>query len=470
MTVTQYIGARYVPLFADPLDWDIQKEYEPLTIVYWQGNSYTSRQAVPKGIDVSNEEYWALTGNYNAQIEQYRREVAAYDGRITDNAAAIAKEVQDRMAQDNELAARLASTEGTLSALGTAANKNWTGTLNDSTDLIASNAVNSALKTANSNIGTVSATANANKDMLSKMARRGHTLIVIGDSFSTTSGSPASEAPLWHTRVAQRLGLTVDNRAVAGRGFTTVAGNSFNEQAQAVVNDYKSKQDEIYDIVVFGGWNDINQNPTSDTMTSAVSTCFNTIRDGLPNAPVTIMGCNTFVDNRIRSNISARRITQIMARQSAARGFRFIDMHLLNIGDSNYFKDDGHPNALGEASFAAAYMGTSDDLINYPYSVANLTDCLENCNGTFNAYIRQNHLKCYINITSASGTPRIHIPYGLETLGNIPVMCMKNGNDDTPIPLYIEQASASNNWQTTFTFPTYRTLTYPIRGIIDVFV
>ena len=55
MSVTQYIGARYVPLFADPLTWDITKAYEALTIVYYQGNSFTSRQAVPAGIDITND-------------------------------------------------------------------------------------------------------------------------------------------------------------------------------------------------------------------------------------------------------------------------------------------------------------------------------------------------------------------------------------------------------------------------------
>ena len=81
--VTQYIGARYVPLFADPLDWNSQMEYEPLTIVLNQGNSFTSRQFVPKGIDISNTDFWANTGNYNAQIEQYRNEVYAFNERIT---------------------------------------------------------------------------------------------------------------------------------------------------------------------------------------------------------------------------------------------------------------------------------------------------------------------------------------------------------------------------------------------------
>lgn len=70
-----YTGARYVPLFADPAQWDNTKAYEPLTIVLNEGNSYTSKTFVPVGVDISNEMYWALTGNYNAQVEAYRQEV-----------------------------------------------------------------------------------------------------------------------------------------------------------------------------------------------------------------------------------------------------------------------------------------------------------------------------------------------------------------------------------------------------------
>jgi hypothetical protein len=94
MAVTQYVGARYVPLFADPLEWDKNTPYESFIIVYNNGNSYTSKQYVPAGIDISNESYWALTGNYNAQIEQYRAEVKQYDARITANDTAIKAEVE----------------------------------------------------------------------------------------------------------------------------------------------------------------------------------------------------------------------------------------------------------------------------------------------------------------------------------------------------------------------------------------
>ena len=84
MSVREYIGARYIPLFADPIDWDIDSSYEPLTVVKYQGASYVSKRSVPEGIELLNTDYWILWADYNAQLEQYRQEVLAFDGRITD--------------------------------------------------------------------------------------------------------------------------------------------------------------------------------------------------------------------------------------------------------------------------------------------------------------------------------------------------------------------------------------------------
>lgn len=84
-----YTGMRYVPVFADPAEWSSANSYEPLEIVIHEGSSYTSKTFVPVGIDISDPQYWALTGNYNAQVEQYRQEVLKFDGRINANAQAI---------------------------------------------------------------------------------------------------------------------------------------------------------------------------------------------------------------------------------------------------------------------------------------------------------------------------------------------------------------------------------------------
>lgn len=68
-----YIGSRYVPIFDG--DWDNTKVYEPLTIVNYNGGSYTSKQTVPAGTAPTNTTYWALTGNYNGQIANLQQQI-----------------------------------------------------------------------------------------------------------------------------------------------------------------------------------------------------------------------------------------------------------------------------------------------------------------------------------------------------------------------------------------------------------
>ena len=94
MAVREYIGARYIPLFSDPIEWDETLAYEPLTVVINAGNSYVSKQYVPAGTPLPttaerSNDYWLLWADFNAQIEQYRAEVETYSGRINANAEAI---------------------------------------------------------------------------------------------------------------------------------------------------------------------------------------------------------------------------------------------------------------------------------------------------------------------------------------------------------------------------------------------
>jgi hypothetical protein len=81
MMNNKYTGARYVPLIMDA--WDANIAYEPLTVVlYTDGNSYTSKTYPPKGTIPTNTTYWALTGNYNAQVEAYRTEVTTVNNNV----------------------------------------------------------------------------------------------------------------------------------------------------------------------------------------------------------------------------------------------------------------------------------------------------------------------------------------------------------------------------------------------------
>ena len=69
----QYVGARYVPKLMG--EWNKTLQYEALSIVTYMGNSFTSKIPVPPNIEIDNTNYWVNTGNYNAQVEGYRKEV-----------------------------------------------------------------------------------------------------------------------------------------------------------------------------------------------------------------------------------------------------------------------------------------------------------------------------------------------------------------------------------------------------------
>lgn len=80
MSVRQYIGARYVPLIMGT--YEDGRTYEPLSVVTYLGASYTSKKTTPAGILPTNTEYWVCTGNYNAQVEEYRQSVVNYQKEV----------------------------------------------------------------------------------------------------------------------------------------------------------------------------------------------------------------------------------------------------------------------------------------------------------------------------------------------------------------------------------------------------
>lgn len=117
---SQYVGARYVPKFADPIEWDTERGYESLTIVTYKGESYTSKCPVPPGIDIKNTRYWALTGAYNAQVEEYKNQVKDLSEQVT-GFASDNKEFREKITQydkDNaEMKNSVASTVARVDAL-----------------------------------------------------------------------------------------------------------------------------------------------------------------------------------------------------------------------------------------------------------------------------------------------------------------------------------------------------------------
>ena len=190
--VRQYVGARYVPVFANPLEWSDTREYEPLTIVTHQGNSFTSMQSVPTGIDIADTAYWALTGNFNAQVEAYRAEVRAFDDRINANAAAIS--------------------------------------------------ANAAAISANT-----AAIAQENTD------RTTNVMLAFGDSYGVDT---ISQGPVWCEITANKLQATeLHNYCVGGATFNTTKEKNFFVQVDKAISEIKNPEYVKY-VGIVGGTND----------------------------------------------------------------------------------------------------------------------------------------------------------------------------------------------------------------------
>lgn len=298
-SVREYIGARYVPVFANPAQWDNGREYEPLTIVMNEGNSYTSTQYVPTGIDINNETYWALTGNYNAQVEAYRKEVQTFDNRITTNT----NDIETNMAEIADL-------------------KKSVNSINTKTS-----------------------------DKI---------FIVIGDSFSTNVGSDPSGTPLWHTIVANKMGWTVDNFAVNGTGFVAGGNDNFINQLNRVIAKYPTGEG-IAHIAVFGGWNDvrIDANPNNEILNMAIS--INSHYPNIPctfmlgNTFVNqIIGTNALLSTLYNSGVFF-----CMTRGIRVIDMSMVNIgHNVAFNNVNNIIGAGHPNKYGEATFASIFMGS----------------------------------------------------------------------------------------------------------------
>lgn len=306
--VRQYVGARYVPVFADPLEWSDTIGYEPLTVVLHEGNSYTSRQSVPVGIDIGNTTYWAETGNYNAQIEAYRQEVLAYDGRITANANAIAAETQ---ARESEVAEAMADIAAETQAR-----------INGDNEL--------ALRI----------------DSLSKQTpvqdENGRNAVFIGDSFMAPTASYPQKLAYF---TAQLLGWTMYNYAYGGSGWVDEAGASMNfyHQIQKAAQQIDIPVADVDYIVIGGGFNDWND-PTPLTYNQLYSAALQTIKEAraqFPNAQIIaipMMFRNYGVDTHMHDLYSAI-VAGIAASGVAVKVIK--DAYMWQLGFKNV--DGVHP-------------------------------------------------------------------------------------------------------------------------------
>lgn len=266
--VREYIGARYVPVFADPAEWDDTRGYEPLTIVLHKGNSFTSTQYVPTGIDISNTEYWLETGNWNAQIEAYREEVRHFDGRIEQNAngieantAAIASETTARENADTAIRNLITAEETARTAADTELRS----------DLSAAIAAMNQLNTLS--------------------LYKGKNCVWVGDSFTTGVGAEPNSKRV-STVFCKAMGMTEFNYGVGASGWIwgTAANKPYITQVQNAYDAMTQEQRKNTAMVVLPGTStDVSHGSSSKQIGAAATLCAKKASDLFPNAVIYVI-------------------------------------------------------------------------------------------------------------------------------------------------------------------------------------
>ena len=289
--VRQYVGARYVPVFANPLEWSDTREYEPLTIVTYRGNSYTSMQYVPTSISIADTAYWALTGNFNAQVEAYRAEVRAFDDRINANAAAI-----------NANAAAINANTAAINANAAAINANTAAIAQEKTD------------------------------------RTTNVMLAFGDSYGVDT---ISQGPVWCEITANKLQVTeLHNYCVGGATFNTTKEKNFFVQVDKAISEIKNPEYVKY-VGIVGGTND-GSNSIADAIVSLVAK----INSAFPNAVIGI-GLNASKQDILSYGAKQKRIAALNLNGNFDTPVFIDSVVYTQLANDCMMSDNIHPTAKG---------------------------------------------------------------------------------------------------------------------------
>lgn len=377
--VREYIGMRYVPILADPVEWDNARSYESLTIVTYQGNSYTSRRPVPAGIPITDGRYWVLTGNYNAQIELYRQEVRAFDGRITQaqtdasNALTQVDTVGDDVTAINAILAGygegdtvkgdIATLQGNITALDTKV-----GTLPEGETSVVGY-VDGEVQTINTDIDDIDTTLAGFSPSVpvkpyidTAVAQQRKKMLVIGDSLSGSTYVAANAR--WCVLLAERLNadLYVFQSNGAGYAEPGVGSKTFQTLVADAHQSTQFNDADIDYVFIFGGTNDISEAMLPSASSGAFDDTLTAARRYFTNAKLYICTTTARYDHlKLVPTTRRGEVYQLKAWRNrpafAATGAILIPLtFVLGFNESYYLggSDHIHLNASGHEKVANA--------------------------------------------------------------------------------------------------------------------
>lgn len=243
----QYIETSSIS-YADPIQWDITKQYPRNTVVVTvNGDGYLSTQPVPIGIDIDNEDYWTKIGNFSELWGSVKLAITPVDEKLKTTASAN-RNINDLVWLNNDLyVITKAMDAGTRYIEGTNCKKTNIGEqLNDLNTKVESNksSVDDSIKKINTNIENINTNLNKkiDKDTVGKLDQT-----VGGNMNQTVSGDYTIKADNFAVKSTQgyRNAIYVPNNPstpidIGSDGGTFLHGLTKTSQ---VINKYNDNFD-----------------------------------------------------------------------------------------------------------------------------------------------------------------------------------------------------------------------------------
>lgn len=284
-------------------------------------------------------------------------------------------------------------------------------TLTNTDNLIAVRIPDAAADALDDRVDTLETTATSLGGRVTALEAKKH-MVVIGDSFSTTTYNPAETA--WYTIVAKRLNLTVHNYAKDSAGYVHAGsgGRTFSIEVDDADADTSFNNNDVEYVFVYGGLNDMNTTDC-DTIDDKAALLFDKIALKFPNARIVCAGINTWSGGCwVNGNNTTMNYWYHIKKACRNKGVIFINCipWLLSNDNQNYNMDNNHPNELGNKMFATNLLSAMFGQAGVFDDVSMLSSTATTGSGSLSLTITQGTIKIQGSVTCVGGTAVVPIP------------------------------------------------------------
>lgn len=337
--------------FADPLQWDITKQYEAYTIVfdYATEYSYISKRPVPIGVNITNSDYWVLVGpliidaQARASIDNILRFIA--NNFESSNIATVVHQVGEYLVSNGKLYKVTA-----LINIGEGITEGYNVTATTVENMIEDQFPIGSDKIAGGAI-TISKIANGAvtnekiaQHSIYKEKLASDKYIFIGDSFN------ADNHYSWGKKIVARLGLTLGTNAwvvaVPGGGM----GNGLIlPEVQTLANSMSATdKNTVTKIMMVFGANDWNQ--AEANIANGLVALENYLVATFPNAEITLVASQWgYLNATYRQGL----LSAYNIYATTVKKIKFIDKQFILMLDPYFIEQDMvHPTEQCNANLA----------------------------------------------------------------------------------------------------------------------